>query len=282
MIHLITSYLNKSDLALTDVTVVVFDVDLSIVLDPARPAEKVVDAGCHMFPFIVVSKSKRDWKCETFSWGHIYFASQSAQSQRQQTHFRKCTLVEPIGKISIDFPQNLFLHLKSAKDTMKEDHLTLSYPSIPTQLCQFVYLITLPEDVVFSLCMASRDWRVVADLWSEGWQSDALRVLCMIMWLWLIYIPVLPQTESLYQACRIHMFLLERGWKAFLRFCNSWNCRSTPQMWQCIPNQTEGVTTIKVWGTRILSKHFWYSQYFYRSFPGPKHIGHLYLYPTPL
>lgn len=53
-------------------------------------------------------------------------------------------------------------------------------------------------------------------------------------------------------------------------------------MWQCIPNQTEGVTTIKVWGTRILIKHFWYFQYFYCSFPGPKHIGHLYLYPTPL
>lgn len=154
---------------------------------------------------------------------------------------------------------------------------------IPTRLCQFVYLITLPEDVVFRLCMASRDWRVVADLWSEGWLSDALYVLWMIMWLWLFYIPVLPQTESLYQACHIHTSLLERGWKAFLQFCNSWNCRSTPQTWQCIPNQTEGVTTIKVWGTRILFKHFWYSQYFYRSFPGPKHIGHLlYLYPTPL
>lgn len=162
-------YLKKSDLALTDVTVVVFDVDLSVVLDPARSAEKVVDAGCHMFPFIVVSKSKsRDWKCETFSWLHVYFVSQPPQSQRQQTHFRNCTLVVPIGKISIDFPQNLFLHLRSAKDPMKEDHLTLSYPPIPTQLCQFVYLITLPEDVVFSLCMASRDWRVVADLWSEG------------------------------------------------------------------------------------------------------------------
>lgn len=31
-------------------------------------------------------------------------------------------------------------------------------------------------------------------------------------------------------------------------------------MWQCMPNQTEGVTAIKVWGTRILFKHFWYSQ----------------------
>lgn len=65
-------YLNKSDLALADVTVVVFDVDLSVVLDPARSAEKIVDAGCHIFPFIVVSKSKRrDWKCERFSWVHI-------------------------------------------------------------------------------------------------------------------------------------------------------------------------------------------------------------------
>lgn len=128
------SYLKKRDLALTDVAVVVFDVDLSVVLDPARSAEKVVDAGCHMFPFIVVSKSKsRDWKCETFSRAHVYFVSQS-QLQRQQTHFRNCTLVVPTGKISIDFPQNLFLHLRSTKDPRKEDHLTLSYPSIPTQL----------------------------------------------------------------------------------------------------------------------------------------------------
>lgn len=132
------SYLKKSDLALTDVTGVVFDVDLSVVLDPAWSTEKVVDAGCHIFPFIVVSISKsRDWKCETFSWVHIYFVSQSSQSQRQQTHFCKCTLVVPIGKISIDFPQNLFLYLRSAKDPMKEDHLSLSYPSIPTQVCQF-------------------------------------------------------------------------------------------------------------------------------------------------
>lgn len=159
-------YLKKGDLALTDVAVVVFDVDLSVVFDPAWSAEKVVDAGCHMFPFIVVSKSKsRDRKRETFSWAHVYFVS--PQSQRTQTHFRNCTLVVPIGKISIDFPQNLFLHLRSAKDPMKEDHLTLSHPSIPTQLCQFVYLITLPEDVVFSLCVASGDGRVVADLWSE-------------------------------------------------------------------------------------------------------------------
>lgn len=98
---------------------------------------------------------------------HSFCVSQSTQSQRQQTHLSKCTLVVPIGKISIDFPQNLFLHLRSAKDTVKENHLTPSYPSIPTQLCQFVNLITLPEDEVFSLCMASRDWRVVANLWSE-------------------------------------------------------------------------------------------------------------------
>lgn len=224
-----------------------------------------------MFPFIVVSKSKsRDWKCETFSRAHVYFVSQS-QLQRLQTHFRNCTLVVPTGKISIDFPQNLFLHLRSAKDPRKEDHLTLSYPSIPTQLWQFVYLITLPEDVVFTLRMASRDWRVVADLWSEDWLSDASRVLWMIMWLINeVYIPALPQTESLYQACHIHTSLLERGWKAFLRFCDSWKRRSTPRMWQCMPNQTEGVRTIKVRGTRILFKHFWYSQLIFSTvvFPG--------------
>lgn len=80
-----------------------------------------------------------------------------------------------MGKISIDFPQNLFLHLRSAKVIM-ENYLTPSYPSLLTSYTLFLCFITLPEDEVFRLCMASRDRWVVADLWSED-----LRVRCMIL-----------------------------------------------------------------------------------------------------
>lgn len=78
-----------------------------------------------------------------------------------------------MGKISIDFPQNLFLHLRSAKVIM-ENHLSPSYPSLLTSYSLF--LITLPEDEVFRLCVARRDRWMVADLWSED-----LSVRCMIL-----------------------------------------------------------------------------------------------------
>lgn len=77
----------KSDLALTDVTAGVSDSDLSIVLNPSRSAEKVVDTGCHIVPFIVVSKStSRNWKqkLDLFMGVHSICVSQPPQSLRQQ------------------------------------------------------------------------------------------------------------------------------------------------------------------------------------------------------
>lgn len=50
-------YLNKSDLALTNITAGVSDGDLPIVLDPALPTENVVDARGHFVPLVMVSKS---------------------------------------------------------------------------------------------------------------------------------------------------------------------------------------------------------------------------------
>lgn len=52
-------HLNKSDLALTNITAGVSDRDLPIVLNPALSTENVVDAGRHLVPFIVVSKSRK-------------------------------------------------------------------------------------------------------------------------------------------------------------------------------------------------------------------------------
>lgn len=52
-------HLNKSDLALTDITAGVSDGDLPVVLNPALPTENVVDAGRHLVPFIVVSSSRK-------------------------------------------------------------------------------------------------------------------------------------------------------------------------------------------------------------------------------
>lgn len=52
--------LNKRYPALTDVTADVSDRDLSVVLNPARSAEKVVNTGRHVAPFIVVSESKAE------------------------------------------------------------------------------------------------------------------------------------------------------------------------------------------------------------------------------
>lgn len=50
-------HLYKSDLALTNVTVCVSDGDLPVVLNPTLSTENVVDAGRHLVPLIVVSKS---------------------------------------------------------------------------------------------------------------------------------------------------------------------------------------------------------------------------------
>lgn len=52
-------HLNKSDLALTNITAGVSDGDLPIVLNPALSTENVVDAGRHLVPLIVVSKSRK-------------------------------------------------------------------------------------------------------------------------------------------------------------------------------------------------------------------------------
>lgn len=54
-----SSHLNKGDLALTDVAAAVPDGDLAVVLDPALPAENVVDAGRHLVPLIMVSSARK-------------------------------------------------------------------------------------------------------------------------------------------------------------------------------------------------------------------------------
>lgn len=41
-------------------------------------------------------------------------------TEAAMTHLSRCTCVVPMGKISIDFPQNLFLHLRSAKVIMEK------------------------------------------------------------------------------------------------------------------------------------------------------------------
>lgn len=51
-------HLNESDLALTYITAGVSDGDLPIVLNPALSTKNVVDAGRHLVPLIVVSKSR--------------------------------------------------------------------------------------------------------------------------------------------------------------------------------------------------------------------------------
>ncbi len=62
MIFSCLPHLDKSDFALTNVTAGVSDGDLPIVLNPALSTENVVDAGCHLVPLIVVSKSKKKKK----------------------------------------------------------------------------------------------------------------------------------------------------------------------------------------------------------------------------
>lgn len=52
-------HLNKSDLALANVTARVSDGDLPVVLNPALSAENVVDAGRHLVPLVVVSRSRK-------------------------------------------------------------------------------------------------------------------------------------------------------------------------------------------------------------------------------
>lgn len=72
-----------------------------------------------------------------------------------------------MGKISIDFPQNLFLHLRSAK-VIRGNELTRPCASVLASYSLLLCFITLPEDEVFRLCMAGRDRGMVADLWVEG------------------------------------------------------------------------------------------------------------------
>lgn len=51
------NHLNKSDLALANVTVGVSDGYLAIVLNPSLSTDNVMNAGSHLIPLIVVSKS---------------------------------------------------------------------------------------------------------------------------------------------------------------------------------------------------------------------------------
>lgn len=48
--------LNKCNFALADIAVDVFDRHLSVVFDPTLATQDVMDAGCHLVPFIMVPK----------------------------------------------------------------------------------------------------------------------------------------------------------------------------------------------------------------------------------
>lgn len=59
-------HLDKSDLALTNITSGVSDSDLAIVFNPALSTKNVVDAGRHLIPLIVVSRSKKSDTTNSF------------------------------------------------------------------------------------------------------------------------------------------------------------------------------------------------------------------------
>lgn len=116
--------------------------------------------------------------CKITKCVYTYCMSQNhlTVAEVAETHLGKCTWETPVGKISIDFPQNLFLHLTSAENIM-ENHETPSYPSLPA--CFVHFCILLPCQKVKSLdsawqaemvgwwltCGQKMDWLIVSYIW---------------------------------------------------------------------------------------------------------------------
>lgn len=59
------THLNKCDLALANITAGVSDGDLSVVFNPTLSTENVMDAGRHLVPLIVVSRSRKQGRIKT-------------------------------------------------------------------------------------------------------------------------------------------------------------------------------------------------------------------------
>ena len=111
-------HLDEGDLAGADVVLEVADGDLSVMLQVALLTEDVMDAGHHFVPLVVVSvpgqNNKIHVKCECLLDFSCWVLS--SDGQVSTVYLGRVTFTIPVGRISSDFPQNLFFHRWSVQE----------------------------------------------------------------------------------------------------------------------------------------------------------------------
>ncbi len=120
MLLQMSMYLNKGEFADAVNVAGVSDRDLAVMFDPSPPAQNVVDARRHLVPLIVITiTADKCKKYDTESQADEKTDARWINGAEKQTrlYLGSMTCTVPMGRISIDFPQNLFFHLTSVTQT---------------------------------------------------------------------------------------------------------------------------------------------------------------------
>lgn len=112
-------HLNKGEFADVGSVAGVSDRDLAVMFDPSPPAQNVVDARRHLVPLIVITITTDTCQKHDAEGQADEGTDAGKRNVAEKLYLGSMTFTVPMGRISIDFPQNLFFHLTSEARTHK-------------------------------------------------------------------------------------------------------------------------------------------------------------------